>query len=87
MEDDFLSSSVSLLRKGLGIRGEWKDGEGEWKIPVKELLRNFIFSPKVINHKSNLRTMTHLQGRWRGGNKGQLMGNAIENLDFQLKAI
>jgi hypothetical protein len=64
MEDDFLSPSVSLFRKGFGIGGERKNGKGDGKIPTKEFLRNFVFSPKVINHNSNLGAKSSFQSGW-----------------------
>ena len=85
MEDDFLSLSVSLSSKSFRIGGERKNGKGDWKIPKKEFLRNFVFSPKVVNDNSNLRAESSFQSGWDRGEKGKLMGDSIQNLYLQME--
>ena len=44
MKDELLSLSMSLFRKGFGIRGERENGKDDGNIPAKDFLRN-LFSP------------------------------------------
>jgi len=82
MEDDLYPSPVSLYSKGLGMWSERENGEGERNIPTKEFMRNFIFSPKIINHNGNLGVKNRFKSGWCRWNKGEMMGDSIQNLNF-----
>jgi len=85
MEDDLLSLPVGLSSKSLGIGGEGKNGKSDGEIPTKKFLRDFVFTPKVVNHNSNLGVKSRLQRGGDRGDKGKLMGDSIQDLDVQVE--
>jgi hypothetical protein len=85
MEYDLSTLLVSLQSNGLGMGRKGQDGEGQGEIPAKKFLRNFVFFSEVVDHNGNLGAKSRFQSGWYRGDKGKLMSDSIQNLDFQMK--